>query len=367
MSRVERRVFGRSCRLRAEARAPAVVLGVLLLGGAAGCSTARPPQAAERAGERGDSHGGALTLTIENDALTGSDNNYSNGVGLGWATDEIETLGEESFVRRWAEFWSFLPFVLDDGHRTYAAWGLGHEMHTPNEISDVVPPTRDQPYAGVVYLDSILAARGNLWEHRWNLRLGLVGPSSHADDMQTWYHDLIGSGEPLGWDNQLPDEPLVNIGYDAAYILLERNLDASAKFRVVPIGGAAVGTYFTGVSLGLYCEVGWNLVDAFGVSKLRSGFNAANAIGVGPMDAWSFSLFTSAAGFGVGHYLPLDGTVFRSSASVDSEPLLGTVTAGVTLRHGRLALGMAASYSSKSFATQVERTEYGTVSLAWFF
>ena len=48
--------------------------------------------------------------------ITGSDNNYTNGIGVGWSTDEAGTYGEESFVRRWTDFWSFLPFVLDEGY-----------------------------------------------------------------------------------------------------------------------------------------------------------------------------------------------------------------------------------------------------------
>jgi hypothetical protein len=68
------------------------------------------------------SRGGALTVTLENDSFTGSDNNYTNGLGISWASSAIETYDERSFVRRWGQFWSFLPFVGNDGYRTYASW-----------------------------------------------------------------------------------------------------------------------------------------------------------------------------------------------------------------------------------------------------
>ena len=54
---------------------------------------------------------GALTITLENDVFTGSDNNYTNGLGLTWVSNAIGTYEETSFVRRWGEFWSFLPFA----------------------------------------------------------------------------------------------------------------------------------------------------------------------------------------------------------------------------------------------------------------
>jgi hypothetical protein len=328
-----------------------------------GCSTPRPAAARSEPAE----HDGALTLTIENDTLTGTDNNYTNGVGLGWSTDEVGTYGEESFIRRWTDFWSFLPFVLDQGYLTYASWTLGQEMHTPDDISDPDPPETDQPYAGVLYLDSVLAARARHWEHRWSLRLGVVGPASQAENTQEWFHEVIGSDEPMGWDHQLPNEPLLNVGYDAAYLLMERDLAASAEFRLVPVGGAALGNYFTGASLGLYSEVGWNLVDAFGISALRGGFDSATTIGVGPIEEWSFSFFASVGGFGVAHYLPLDGTVFEDSRSVDSEPFIGSTSVGLTLRHGSFVFGLAQTYTTDAFETQIEDAEFGTVSLSWFF
>ncbi len=341
----------------------ALVLALWSACGLFGCAAPRP----EAPGRDPAEHGGALTLTIENDSFTGSDNNYTNGIGVGWSTDEVGTYGDGSCVRRWADFWSFLPFVRDEGYLTYASWAVGQEMHTPDVITNPDPPETDQPYAGVLYLDSILAARADNWEHRWSLRLGVVGPASQADDTQTWYHELIGADEPMGWDHQLPNEPLINIGYDAAFLLLEHDLGTSAKFRLVPVGGAAVGNYFTGASLGLYGEAGWNLVDAFGISSLRSGFDTATAIGVGPVEGWSLSFFGSFGGYGIAHYLPLDGTVFKDSPSVDSEPFVGAVSAGLTLRHGRLVFGLAQTYTTEAFETQTEDAEFGTVSLSWFF
>jgi hypothetical protein len=338
------------------------VLALSTACGLVGCTAPREaprPQPAE--------HDGALTLTVENDSFTGSDNNYTNGIGVGWSTDEVGNYDEKSFVHRWTDFWSFLPFVLDEGYRTYASWSVGQEMHTPDDITDPNPPATDQPYAGVLYLDSVFAARANQWEHRWNLRVGVVGPASQADDTQIWYHDLIDANKPMGWDHQLPNEPLLNIGYDAAYLLVDRDLGGSAEFRLVPVGGAALGNYFTGASLGLYGEAGWNLVDAFGISSLRGGFDTATTIGVGPVESWSLSFFASVGGFGIAHYLPLDGTVFHDSPSVDSEPFVGSTSAGLTLRHGRFVLGLAKTYTTKAFETQDEAAEFGTVSLSWIF
>lgn len=309
---------------------------------------------------------GALTLTIENDIWTGTDNNYTNGVGISWVSAKLDTYDDESFVRKWGRFWAFLPFVEDDGYSTFTAWSLAQEMHTPDDITNPNPPEDDQPYAGILYVDSLLYAKKGRWVHAWELKLGVVGPSSQADDTQEWVHDLIEDDEPRGWDTQLPDEPVINLGYTVGHMAAAGHAGGLAEWRIVPVGTVGLGTYFTGAGLGIYGEVGWNLVDAIGVSSLRTGLNAAPTVGVGPVDGWSVAFFGGLGGYGVIHYLPLDGTVFKESRSVDSEPLVGMASLGFSIRHGRLTLALAATYFSETFETERENPEFGTLSLSWY-
>jgi hypothetical protein len=310
---------------------------------------------------------GALTLIVENDTFTNSDNNYTNGVGISWVSADLDTYDHESFVRKWGRFWAFLPFVLDEGYTTYASWSLVQEMHTPDDITNPNPPEDDQPYAGVLYVDNLLYARKERWSHAWALKLGVVGPASQADDTQKWFHDLIGADEPLGWDTQLPDEPVINLGYTVAYLAAEGSAAGLAEWRIVPVGTSGLGTYFTGAGVGIYGEVGWNLVDAFGGAALRTGLNAASTVGIGPVDGWSVSFFGGLGGFGVAHYLPLDGTVFRNSRSVDTEPFVGMASYGFSVRHGSFALGFAYNFFTKMFETERENAEFGAVSLSWYY
>jgi lipid A 3-O-deacylase len=310
---------------------------------------------------------GAMTVTVENDTFTGSDNNYTNGIGATWNSNEINTYDDERFVRRWGEFWSFLPFASDDGYQTYASWSIAQEMHTPDEITDPNPPEDDQPYAGVLYLDGVLYARRDRTTHAWALKVGVVGPASQAEDVQKWFHDVVGGDEPMGWDTQMPDEALVNVAYSVAHLWKQGDVGKSASWRLVPLGTVALGNYFTGVAAGMYGEVGWNLVDALGVPALRSGLNAASTVGVGPVNGWSVAFFGGFGGYGVAHYLPLDGTVFHDSRSVDSEPFIGTGTIGIAVRHRGFVLSLASTYFTDMFETERKNAEFGTLSVSWFF
>lgn len=308
----------------------------------------------------------ALTVAAENDLITGSDNNYTNGIGVTWVSNDLDSYDDDRFVRQWGRFWGFLPFVGDDGYTTYASWSVAQEMHTPDDITLPDPPEDDQPYAGVLYVDSVLYARSKRWSHAWELKLGVVGPASQAEHVQKNFHDLVGGDEPMGWDTQLPDEPVINVGLTTAYLLAEGQAGESARWRLVPVGHLGLGTYFTGAGLGMYGEVGWNLVDALGGTSLREGLNAASTVGVGPVDGWSVSFFGGLGGHAIAHYLPLDGTVFKDSRSVDTKPFVGNASLGVSVRHGLFALSLATTFTTKAFETQEKSAEFGTFSVSWY-
>jgi hypothetical protein len=306
----------------------------------------------------------ALTAAMENDYFTATDNSYTNGFSLTWVSGDLESYG--SFVSSWGRLWGFLPFVGDEGYATYAAWSVAQEMHTPNNISLPDPPATEQPYAGILYLDSVLYARSGRRAYAWELKLGIVGPASQADDLQKKVHELLGGAEPKGWDTQLPNEPVINIGLTTAGLLAEGGAVLSARWRLVPIGHVGLGTYFTGAALGMDCEVGWNLVDALGGNALREGLNAASTVGVGPVHGWSVSFYGGLTGAASAHYLPLDGTVFKDSRSVDTKPFIGAGSYGLCVRHGRLVLSLAKLFSTKSFETQEKSAEWGTLGISWY-
>jgi len=275
-----------------------------------------------------EANDGMLTLTVENDVFTGSDNNYTNGLGIAWVSGAAVDADDNSFVGRWTRFWSFLPFVADDGYTTYVSLSLAQEMNTPDDIRDPNPSTDDQPYSGILY------ARKRDWTHAWQFKLGVVGPASQAEVVQRDIHRMIGNEVPQAWDTQLPNEPVINITYIVANLAAMGSAGGSAEWRIVPIATAGLGNYFTGAGIGAYGEVGWNLVDALGVTALRSGLNAASTIGVGRLDRWFVSFFGGVGAYGVVRFMPLDGTMFHDSQSVDSEPVIGMGSIGFCLRRG---------------------------------
>ena len=140
-----------------------------------------------------------LAVALESDLFTGSDNNATNGFGITWQADEYRDCEPESPNRRWVDFWSFLPLIGNENCQVVAAWALGQEISTPDDITADPPLTDDQPRAGVLFLDSTLYASSKRVTHAWNLRLGLVGPGAGAQQTQAAVHNALGVGEPRGW------------------------------------------------------------------------------------------------------------------------------------------------------------------------
>lgn len=308
-----------------------------------------------------------LAVTIENDVVSGSDNNYTNGVGVSILTGRLSCGDTQGFLDDWVEFWSFLPALGDEDCSIYASWTLGHEIYTPNEISDPDPQPDDQPWAGILFLDSTLFATTPRFTHAWNLRLGMVGPSAHADDVQDWYHELMSLPEPKGWEHQLPDELVLNVDYTLGGKWLQRELRGDASCRIVPLGGVSLGNYFTGVSAGMYGEIGWNLSSSVGLLSIRRGVDSFAIEDPVANGSSSLSLLVGGGGFAVAHYLPLDGLLFEDSPSVDSEPLVGFLAAGLTWRNRWGTLAYLYSDFSQSFEGEIERGAFGTLTLSWTF
>jgi hypothetical protein len=259
-----------------------------------------------------------------------------------------------------------LPGVSGPETERYVSLTLAQEIHTPDDITLDSPRLDDQPYAGILYLDSVVYRQTPRMNDAWSLRLGVVGPASHADDTQTWFHDVIGADEPRGWDSQLPNEMIFNVGYTANFAGPSRNLTERVSWRVTPMLAAEAGTYATLVGAGAMFEFGYNMPEAaHAVSSLRNGLNAASMVGW-RADERELSLVGNVgiAGYSVARFLPLDGTYFRDSRSVDYDHTIGVVSAGATVRYGDYALNFNLAFGESGVDGRDDTVEFGALTLS---
>ena len=308
-----------------------------------------------------------VVITVENDVFTGSDSNYTNGVSLNWSSDDLSKYETGDFVKGWANLFDFAPGFNADGEKNYLLFSLIHEMNTPSDITIADPPLNEQPYSGIFLVDTSLLTDHDSWRQSWNIRVGAVGPITQADHVQTEYHKWIGADEPLGWDTQLPNEFVFNIGYLRSDDLWDGDLVGDTDWRISSIANLELGTYATAAGAGALIEIGSGLEDTVSTTSLGAGLGSFVGVGAEPTDRLELSAYAGITGYAIGHFLPADGTVFRDSRSVgEREDFIGQIGLGASARYKRLIASFGVTFAS-SPNSEDGVLDVGAISIGWVF
>lgn len=308
---------------------------------------------------------GSLTVTFANDLFAQSDGNFSNGVGFLWTSSAVDDLGRESFLKRYADFWSFLPVVGQQDTSTYVSFGIGQIMSTPTDITVANPPPGEQPYAGLLAASTGLHAETERSLHSWWVLLGVIGPSSGAEQTQKAIHELTNSDPPQGWDTQLSDEPVLNVYYDWRHRLATTPAQENWGADLVSSTGGGLGNAWIGAWTGVFGRVGYNLPSDYGPTVPRAGLSAAPLQIRARSPLWKVYGFAGVDGQWVGRNIFLDGNNWTDSRSVDSEPWVGAVSGGVGVERGAFALTFAAYSLTDTYETQIENNSFGVIALSF--
>jgi hypothetical protein len=127
-------------------------------------------------------------------------------------------------------------------------WGLMQVMITPNDLSVTKYQSDDYPYSGALFFTHTLYSYNpeKKYDFQTELIAGVLGPLSLAKPTQTLVHNIENFQKPMGWDNQIGNDVLLNINFTA-----EKQLAASNDGFAELIGGGQVffGTMLNGLSL----------------------------------------------------------------------------------------------------------------------
>jgi len=225
-------------------------------------------------------------------------------------------------------------------YKSTKLWGASAalEGYTPENKDSYEPQYGDRPYAGYTHLD--------LWKNYVDgqndayviLSLGVIGPASGAEVMQSGLHYLTGMHMPMGWKNQLKDEPVANVGgYESVPIKVKEWLE----FK--PFIGANFGNRLVDVECGSFVRAGWNMPKEF--SPVKYNFASYEEDEDGEFYAYAFA---GASGQAIAYDHLLDGSLFQNEV--------------VTVRHKNfVANGSVGAcvglYGFEITYTHVEQTE----------
>jgi len=204
-------------------------------------------------------------LVFDNDGFVHKDNAFTSG----WSVqrhshqhDSWQDMGPSVFSG-WIS--RTIPGLGDGGGRIVKrGTGLSQVIMTPEDIENPDPQPGDVPWAGALGWSESWYAFDNRRLNAFQIYFGILGPYSFAEQFQTWVHKLINADEPLGWDNQLNTEPLLNLNYAYKHKLFNHGDYKSGFATDLAVGGeAGLGNFWTSARASLEWRFGWGLPEGF--------------------------------------------------------------------------------------------------------
>jgi lipid A 3-O-deacylase len=275
-----------------------------------------------------------------------------------------------------ASFFGKINLGDPEACKVYAGMSIGQNIYTPRDRSSPNPQPNDRPWAGFLYASLIYQAqseRDSIYvagERRktletWELKLGVIGPPSGAQWVQTEFHRLTKSTLPQGWHHQLRSEPAFLVSYTAErqFLIGDKNQKA-LRTDLLGYFNANGGTVKNDVAVGLIVRGGWNYSSLPGAGAEGENTPSAFAKQEPGFGAYAFAKYELRA---VATNAFLDGGFFRNGPSVRKERLVDTLSIGANAHIWR---GWSVSYvwnqrraDFKSADTRYHR--FAALSVSW--
>ena len=342
----------------------------LVFGGLAALATL--PAFADEPSETKRPHRGSLTLYSENDKyFAGTDQAYTNGFKISYLSPDLSDLTGPEASAPTRLFASALGNLVPGDLAYKAGFSIGQNIYTPVDTETTAYQPADRPYAAwlyaglavhVLYADALggRADRLDVFE----LNLGVVGPSALGEEIQNGVHDLINVEHARGWDNQLQDEPGVNLIYERKYRFSTTGARDGFGADLIPHAGLSLGNVFTYANVGAELRAGWRLPADFGSNLIRPSGDS-NPDNKRPRVG--LFLFGAFDGRAVARDITLDGNTFEDSPDIAKKPFVADLYAGIGLSTPYLQLRYAQAYRTKEFKHQDDTQVYGSLSATILF
>jgi hypothetical protein len=305
-----------------------------------------------------------LIIYWENDIIADTDRSYTNGVKITWLSPELNQIADYKSLR-WAEpAYSLLPGFVGGEVSYNVGVSVGQQMYTPEDLEDEALIEQDRPYAGFLHGALALHAKTTDVLNTFELTVGMVGPTSQAEETQKFIHRLIDSTIPQGWDNQLENE----LGLMLAYRRTWRHhypIGGKYGFDILPNVGLVAGNVETAAGAGVQLRLGYRLPSDFGSSLIRPG--AGVAIPGATDGGFRAYLLAGAQGRAKVRDIFLDGNTFTDSHSVAKNWLVGDLAAGMGMHYGPASLTYTLAFRSSEYEGQDGGHVFGSLTLGVVF
>ncbi len=300
-------------------------------------------------------------VTWENDIFSGEDGRYTNGLGFSWGKGPVDEFNDDVLPGWLQTLASPLPGYNDPGYDFAISYTISQVMQTPTEIDRSEPDPDDYPYAGLLSWGARMHFVGDDIAYEPNLLLGVVGPWSLAEQSQKLIHKITDSTEPEGWDEQLRNEPVINLGFITRWRTFKSS-PGGLEWDVVPRVGAFAGNLRSLVVGSVNFRIGGGLGESWSQSGVLVGRNPDPLTGSG-RGSWYVSVGAGAQY--VFNALLVEGNTWKSSPGLDLEHSQNFWGASASYSFGKISVIL--NYVDRSDrAEQASGGEtFGSLSVAW--
>lgn len=293
-----------------------------------------------------------VSLYLDNDSRFtkpngNTDRHYTNGA-------KIVYVAQPQW--QWLEDFSHWRFG-DTGQEIDKAVGffVGQNIYTPDHADKPYKRSpNDRVFAGWLYT-GIFAQRAtaDMLDHA-EINVGVIGPSSHAEDVQDSIHELIRSEKPNGWNGQLDDEFAIDLMFMRQQRLAGGLLNPSQHTDFIGEYGFTVGSVHRHAQAGLTFRYGRNLAGTFNPGRLSL-----------PSGISRFRQQDTAYVFVRGAVRAVEYDRFLTG--LDHEPVVGELNAGFVYQKGRFEFGYSQTFLTQEFQEQSGQDSYGTFTVSMLF
>ncbi|VUD41943.1 hypothetical protein TDB9533_00592 [Thalassocella blandensis] len=303
-----------------------------------------------------------VSLVFENDIFFKDDGGYTNGVGIAWGHGLFERFDKENTPWPLHLLVKHLPINTQEGRHRAISYLVGQMMSTPEDITKPAPEPGDAPYAGLlagrVTFHSFNAVRTD----RLTLVLGMVGPSSGAEDAQSLVHDVTGSENPQGWDTQIKDEPVFRVERSRSDRYWDTAFDNGLEMDLVGTSVGGLGNLSSDIGYGLGLRFGQSLRDSFPTATNLPG-REINPTAGNRNQHWM--IYMNLLGSYTFNNIMIEGNTFKDSYGAELVHEQLKFSFGAAYNIGKWAFSYTGALSSKQYEAQDDMGKFGSINVTY--
>jgi len=278
-------------------------------------------------------------FAYDNDFFSATDRYYTQGIML----DLIHPVIKHSPF-------SYALIRLNKTALNYYGFHLEQDVFTPVSIRYMGGAIYygERPFTAVFFASHSLTSLDPVKKTllKTQLDLGIIGPNAKGEEEQKGIHKALDNIEPLGWDNQLAQDIVIN--YRATF---EKGFINTEHFELMGSVTARLGTLYTDAGLGLNLRAG-----------IFSGY--FNNLGLENNPAarknkFKIYIFARANARAVGYNATLQGGLINKSSvytlpAGDIRRFVAEARGGIVVAYKRLGLEYSRAYITPEFARGVD-------------